>query len=270
MKDPAAVRRAGITRERAWLAVLLAWVGGGVDGVGYLLLAHLFTAHMSGNSVGMGVNAGGGDWREAIHRGFPIPLYVVGVLLGALLTEAGVRRGVRSVFAVPLGLEASLLLAFLIWMATEQARGSIAPFGGTATPAYFAAAALPTLAMGVQNATLRRVGRHTSVRTTYVTGMLTNLGEHLAAWLCRRPGSGNPLRDAGVFGGIWLGYAAGAVLAGFAAGRWGAWALIAPLAGLLCVIGYDLALPVGAGAVGDAESEDSSALPMGKQRGGSK
>ena len=38
-------------REKAWLAVLLAWVAGCVDAVGYLMLFHLFTAHMSGNSA---------------------------------------------------------------------------------------------------------------------------------------------------------------------------------------------------------------------------
>src|SRR5262249_36270733 len=37
-------------REKAGVVLLLAWIAGGVDAIGYLVLLHLFTAHMSGNS----------------------------------------------------------------------------------------------------------------------------------------------------------------------------------------------------------------------------
>ena len=74
-------------------------VGGFVDAVGYLVLFNLFTAHMSGNSVAMTVHAGEGNWAAALYRGFPIPLFLAGVVVGALLSEAPFRRGMRSTFA---------------------------------------------------------------------------------------------------------------------------------------------------------------------------
>jgi uncharacterized membrane protein YoaK (UPF0700 family) len=86
-------------REKAWLAVLLAWVAGFVDAVGYLSLSHLFLAHMSGNSAAMGAYFGQGRWGAAFHRAFPIPMFVLGVAAGAALNEAASRRGVRSLFS---------------------------------------------------------------------------------------------------------------------------------------------------------------------------
>lgn len=116
------------------------------------------------------------------------------------------------------------------------------------------------LAMGVQNSTLRRVGR-TGVRTTYVSGMLTDFAEEGAAyglWLrdrtrgrgwCRlrralrvSPRRGT-VRKMGLFGGIWLSYAAGAALGSLAQGRWHWGALLLPLLGLAAVTGVTQAWP---------------------------
>ncbi len=43
------------------LALVLASVAGGVDAIGWLTLDHLFTAHMSGNTVNMTVHVALGD-----------------------------------------------------------------------------------------------------------------------------------------------------------------------------------------------------------------
>jgi uncharacterized membrane protein YoaK (UPF0700 family) len=50
----------------------LAWVAGYVDAVGFLTLAGLFVAHMSGNTVRLGVFVGDGDWSLAAQRFVPI------------------------------------------------------------------------------------------------------------------------------------------------------------------------------------------------------
>jgi uncharacterized membrane protein YoaK (UPF0700 family) len=50
------------------LAFPLAGVGGFVDAVGFLTLAGLFVAHMSGNTIRLGVFVGEGDWSLAVKQ----------------------------------------------------------------------------------------------------------------------------------------------------------------------------------------------------------
>ncbi len=243
-------------REQAWVAVLMAWIAGGVDAVGYLSLAHLFTAHMSGNSAALGADAGQGAWREGARRAFPIPLFVVGVGTGALLVEGALRRGARSPLITAFVVEGALLLACLLW---GRAHPEPTPSSGVS----FGLTALPALAMGVQNATLRRVGK-TGVRTTYMTGMLTDFAEEAAAcglWLrdrtrgrgmhrlrlalrvaSRRDGA----RKMGLFGGIWLAFLVGAVGGSVAQGRWHWGAMALPLAGLAAVLAALAVRPIAA------------------------
>ena len=66
---------------------MLAWVGGFVDAAGFLVLMGLFTAHMSGNSTGLGVALATGHWDEAIRRGFVIPIFVLATMAGVAWIE---------------------------------------------------------------------------------------------------------------------------------------------------------------------------------------
>lgn len=70
----------------------LAWVAGYVDAVGFLTLAGLFVAHMSGNTVRLGVFAGDGDWSLGAQRLVPIVFFTLGVMGGIALVEALRRR----------------------------------------------------------------------------------------------------------------------------------------------------------------------------------
>jgi uncharacterized membrane protein YoaK (UPF0700 family) len=109
-----------------------------------------------------------------------------------------------------------------------------------------------SLAMGMQNATLSRVGR-TVVRTTYITGMLTSFAETGAQWCFwlydRSHGRGfkrlalalrvslrrEHVRDMLLFAGIWIGFAVGAAMSGYAETFWQWHALFLPLGGILLV-----------------------------------
>ncbi len=109
--------------------------------------------------------------------------------------------------------------------------------------------ALLTLAMGLQTATLRRVGRH-SVHTTFVTGILTSLGEAIGQAVFRPHGPATspesqdpPLRRIRLYGGIWSGYLIGAILGGALLGRVGLAALALPIAGLAVAVASDLRHP---------------------------
>src|SRR5919205_4232647 len=84
----------------AWVGVALAIVAGFVDAIGFLGLFRLYAAHMSGNTASAGADLGRLDWGSAVHSIFPILIFLLGVCAGALMKQAGVRRGIRSWFAV--------------------------------------------------------------------------------------------------------------------------------------------------------------------------
>jgi uncharacterized membrane protein YoaK (UPF0700 family) len=220
------------THRLARLAVLLAGVAGYVDAVGYVTLSGLFVSFMSGNTSSTGLALGQGHWDKAARAALPIPLFVLGVLAGALLLRAS-RRGVSLV----LGTAAASLALFGVlgarWLG-EDAR---------LTPGWTWSIldALLVLPMGMQNAALRQVGGQ-SVGLTYVTGTLAALGENLAALLTRQGASG-AAHNVRLLAGLWLGFALGATLGSLAVHRWFLWALAPPLLVLLAVAGQSARRP---------------------------
>jgi uncharacterized membrane protein YoaK (UPF0700 family) len=136
---------------------------------------------MSGNSVRLGVELGSGDLTAAIRYALVIPVFVVGVALGVVLVELGRRRGFRTPAAAALALEGGLLLVFMV-AGSALRHGSMA---ASTAAGYDLLITLPVLAMGIQTAALRRVAGRT-VRTTYITGMLTHFAEDGVRYLLDR------------------------------------------------------------------------------------
>jgi uncharacterized membrane protein YoaK (UPF0700 family) len=251
-------RRPGGAPQRAWFALLLASVAGSVDAIGYLTLFQLFIAHMSGNSVRVGIYIGQRDWGAMFERAFPIPMLVLGVVAGGLLTEVGLRKGVSATLSVMLLLECILLAAFALYGDSLLVGGDISPLAGWR---FYLAVALPTLALGVQNAALRRVGGHT-VRTTFVTGMLTDLAEAAVAyafwfhdtlradpktgWLrvLRRSPDDESLKRFALYTAIWLLYVIGAVGGTIAVSRWELGSLVFPVAVLALIATWNAWRPI--------------------------
>ncbi len=116
----------------------------------------------------------------------------------------------------------------------------------------------PASAMGVQNAMLRRVGHH-RVRTTFITGMLTNtaqgLLETVQALAARSGEFKQKFADFAFYGGIWLCFACGGILAAVIFVRHGALALLLPLSGLAVLIAYDLVSPITTAPAEQASAE---------------
>ena len=238
-----------IPRAAYGVAFPLAVVAGYVDAVGFLTLAGLFVAHMSGNTVRLGVFVGDGDWSLAAQRLVPIIVFTIGVAGGIALVEALRRRSAPAPAARVLSVEAALLLAFmLVGRIVLDGHGAA---GGSWH--YYLLAVLAVLAMGWQNAALRRVAG-VPVHTTFVTGILTHLAEESVngwyAWRdLRRAGTGRrpddavavAFRRARLHGGVWASYLAGGVLGAFLALHWNLWSLTLPLAVLGVLIVVDLA-----------------------------
>jgi uncharacterized membrane protein YoaK (UPF0700 family) len=175
-----------------------------------------------------------------LARAAPIPLFVIGVGGGAMLIEVLARRGVRSTAAVVLGLEATLLFAVMLLGDASLTHGVVAAQKGWT---FYALIVLAATAMGLQTSALRRLAGQT-VRTTFVTGMLTHLGEEAAKFVLpssRPSASASRLRILAL---VWVCYAAGAIFGGWAHDQWALNALVAPLVVLVALIGVDLIRPI--------------------------
>lgn len=186
-------------------AYLLAGVGGSVDAIGLIALGGLFVSHMSGNSAALGELFGQGQWAQAWPRLFAVPMFLIGLFLGYLFV---VEKPTYARCAWILTIEAALLTLFWISLV----------FGGIQREnslGYFLMATPPLLAMGMQNATLRQIGR-SIFASTYVTGVLDQLAKFSAEYCLHRgkPEARGKLRDAFSAAGVWLCYAGGAMISG--------------------------------------------------------
>ena len=219
-----------MSEKYTWVALALAAIAGGVDAIGYILLAQIFTSHMSGNTVALTIRVAMGSWLEAWRHFEPIVAFFFGVALGLALTDLLVRTRLRRTFGAMAGIEVVLLLAFFL----------------LAHPPEQWMVVLPASAMGVQNAMLRRVGEH-RVRTTYITGMLTNTAQGLVDSIVSVvSGDGKlsgKLRDFATYGGIWFCFAAGGVLCALLELHRGPAALLAPISALSALVCYDAIAP---------------------------
>ena len=229
---------------RKRLVLLLAGAAGCLDAVGYLMLG-LFTANMTGNTILLGLSVGREAWADAVHNIVALAAFVCGAGAGTVATR-GVGRIARG-----LGFEAAVLAAGIgVWMIFGAPRGRIPE------PAAYWLIALLSAAMGMQSATVRRVGEH-RVATTYVTGTLTTLATDTASdlldrWVARGRQAGGAAgtqdtappraeRGTALMLGLWAVYLLGALIGGFAEHRWSMWAVAAPLVVLVAVMGSDLA-----------------------------
>lgn len=160
----------------------MAWTAGFLDVFGWLAFSHVYTSHMTGNTASFAIRVTEADWTEARRYMHAILAFVAGLLYGAAVIKAARRRGVHSSFAIALGTEIVLLIAFI----------------GTGT--RYAIALLPP-ALGIQTVTITRVAG-LRVYTTYLTGSLSKFAEavvHYAFWFHDRTRGRFTTASAGCF-----------------------------------------------------------------------
>jgi len=160
------------TRRRDLLVVVLAFVSGYTDGVGFLALGGAFTSVMTGNMVLLGLSAGQADW-EGVGRALgAILAFIAGAALGTQLAGVAAKqdpiwpRPVNRALAVELAI---LAVASVGWFVTVGEPGAVVQF-----VLLLALAA----ALGVQSSTVQRFGV-SGLSTTYLTGTLTSAVIHL-------------------------------------------------------------------------------------------
>jgi uncharacterized membrane protein YoaK (UPF0700 family) len=233
-----------VKRSKIAVALLLTAAAGDIDVVGFIAFWHVFTAHMTGNAVHLGLSLAQGHWQDAAHAGWVIPVFLVGSVVGRCFVEFGVRHGWRRIASLLFLLEAAGITE-VIWLSAAQ-HSSAAAWG---------ALLLLSFIMGLQTAALTRVGPLT-VHTTFVTGMLNSLGErfsHVVFWaMDALRSSGNrglwhtrALRESAFLACVWLAYIAGACGGALLMAHWKVQALFFALAALFVAIVIDQITPLG-------------------------
>ena len=147
------------------LLIVLTVVTGLVDAVSYLKLGHVFVANMTGNVVLLGFAAAGVAEFSAAVSLVAMGSFLLGALAGGRLgSSTGQHRG-RFLALATYAKGTAVGAAFVVSLASPDVSGGI--------PAY-ALVVLLAFAMGLQNATARRLGvpdLTTTVLTLTFTGL---------------------------------------------------------------------------------------------------
>ncbi len=143
----------------------LTFTTGLVDGVSYLGLGHVFTANMTGNVVLLGFGIAGGYGLPVLAPIVSLLAFLVGSGIGGVLAKRhAATHYVHFRFAI--GIEIGLLAVTTIFAAVKTPH--IGALSG------YVVIGLLALAMGVRNATIRRIAVP-DLTTTVLTMTLTGL-----------------------------------------------------------------------------------------------
>lgn len=240
---------------KSFVALLLSFAAGYVDIVGALTVYDVFTAHMTGTTVHLGQQLIQHNWKAAIIGGTVLIAFVFGSIAGRVIIEIGSRFAIQHIGSATLALELILI-------------AGVIPFGsivhqGSSHPASLVLIclllAILAIAMGLQTATLTRVGALT-VHTTFVTGMLNKLAQLISHYifhtfdLWRAAATArklellrqrrDTLREGRFIFSIWLLYLAGATCGTWLGLRWRLESLYLPCCILLLAVAAELAQPL--------------------------
>ena len=148
----------------ATIAALLSFNGGFVDTAGFLGLAGLFTAHVTGNFVTLGAALVMGS-HGIIGKILALPEFILVIAL-ARLAGAALRARQAPVMRILLTAEVALLFAFFLLAVT------LGPFANPDSPAALFTGFAGIAAMAIQNA-VQRVHLSSLPPTTLMTGSTT-------------------------------------------------------------------------------------------------
>ncbi len=164
-RERAHAAAASVRHPLTVLLLTLTFSTGLVDAVSYLGLGKVFSANMTGNVVLLGFGIAGGYDLPIVAPIVALLMFLVGAALGGKLADALVHRH-RVHMGVALGGEVALLVVAMLLTALVAVRPDAAS-GDTVI-------GLLALAMGLRNATVRRLGVP-DLTTTVLTLTLTGL-----------------------------------------------------------------------------------------------
>lgn len=177
-------RLTGMDRSRSGdrhLGISLAFVAGATN-AGAFLSVQQYTSHMTGMVSSMADYLVLGEPRLALSALGAVVSFMSGAAASEILINYARQRQLKSQYALPLLLEAALLLLFGVIGA------HLAKFQGFFVPGTVM---LLCFIMGLQNAVVTKISR-SEIRTTHVTGLITDIGIELGKFIYRNPKPEHP------------------------------------------------------------------------------
>ncbi len=163
------------------LGLSLAAVAGALNTAGFYAVG-LYASNMTGNVSAISDSAGTGDLGLAAEALLLVLLFVLGAAVSTLLIRHRRRSAEHDAYACSVCAEAVLLVGIGLGALAlaEPARGHALVLG-------------LSFALGMQNAAATKISE-ARVRTTHVTGTITDIGIELARWLDRGAPDRVPLK----------------------------------------------------------------------------
>jgi uncharacterized membrane protein YoaK (UPF0700 family) len=249
------------------VAIMLTLAAGVIDATGFLLFLHVFTAHMTGNTVHLGIFLVQREWMEAAKAGLVIPVFLAGSLVGRIVVEYGARKHWKRAASLVFLLEAAALTE-VIWTTLRSSESPV-----------WSSLFLLSFAMGLQTAALTRIGPLT-VHTTFVTGMLNSLGQRISNvlfWTFDTLSSRRKLhslrqtrafRETLLLSSVWIAYVLGAAVGASLALRFHSSALLLPLGILFTAVVIDQLSPLSIAEEEEEAAHESDLRKELKEAGG--
>lgn len=159
-------------RNNAIVAGYLAFVAGFVNSGGFVLIGS-FTSHVTGSVGRLSTDVTRGDFGAALFAALLVAMFFLGSLTASLILQGPRPARLPRAYGTALSLEGLLLAGFIF----------VAGLAQTSHPRLLdAEAAILCAAMGMQNSLVTRLSGAV-VRTTHLTGVITDLGIEIAHWL---------------------------------------------------------------------------------------
>jgi uncharacterized membrane protein YoaK (UPF0700 family) len=171
-------------RANRILGVTLAFVAGAINAGGYLAVQQ-YTSHMTGVVSAMADNLAMGNLTLVLVGLGALLSFLLGAACSAVMVNYARRHDMQSEFSLPLLLEAALLLVFgLLGARLMGVAGLFVPV----------TVMLLCFMMGLQNAVISKLS-HAEIRTTHVTGLVTDIGIEIGKLLYwnRNPAAAGPI-----------------------------------------------------------------------------
>jgi uncharacterized membrane protein YoaK (UPF0700 family) len=156
------------SRTNYQLGSYLAFIAGAINAGGFLAIGR-YTSHMSGIISATGDDLALGNLITVLAGLALLASFIFGAATTAILVNWGQRRKIHSRYALPLLLEAFVLLLFGIVGANLSAYMQL-----TVPVIVF----LLCYVMGLQNAIITKISK-AEIRTTHMTGIVTDIGIEL-------------------------------------------------------------------------------------------